>query len=194
MGITLPAYSTSAKEIAGTSVLAEMTLDFPNYRYVILEESLCTPIKSEWVHETGAFEYSYIARLSEPLLMSVNAFDGTKGNTVAYMANYSIVRNVYDSNASSVSATDGNYGTYASFGADSITVQKKLTIRKPFYTMKGNSSYFSSADWARVTDIRMQHHYALYRVPADATYWDGWTANMCVEKMNNDIANGGTLT
>ena len=173
--------------------MAEMTLDFSNYRYVVLEESLCTPIKSEWVHEAGAFEYSYIARLSEPLLMSVNAFDGTKEGTVANMANYAMIRNVYD-NSSNVSVTEGNYGTYASFGADSITVQKKLTIRKPYYTMRGNSTYFSSADWARVTDIRMQYHYALYRVPADATYLDGWTANMCVEKMKNDIANGGTLT
>lgn len=199
LGKTLPAYVTSAKEIMSTKNLATVQLDYSRYRYILLQEALSIPIKSEWVHEAGAFEYGYSMQISEPCFYLPNiykSFDGTMstyGNTF-YSINATDEKIAYDNSADYIYVGNMSYGIYPKCIPCSLASDQKLTIKSPTYYMRGSSTYFTSADWARVTDIRMQYYYALYRVAADATYLDGWTGNMFAEKIISDIANGGTLT
>ncbi|MBR1910379.1 MAG: hypothetical protein IJ821_07320 [Lachnospiraceae bacterium] len=207
LGITIPAYQTSYFQLVATNkVMDGVVIDVDNYDYFVHISALVYPIKSQIVHEAGAFEYHFMNQISNIRYIpagKIKSFDGTKSVSSANgdpeIRTYGA--NVYNASASAISTSDttsassltnGIYtaGTTVSFTKSS----KKLSITAPAFRMTGHSTQFNQTDWERVTDIRMQYKINVYRVPKSNNRLDGWELNMALENTFASIANGGTLT
>lgn len=201
--ITLPAYTTSAKQLYAPSAETQ-AIDRDNYRYFLMKRLLAIPVKSQWVHETGAFDYAFCLRYCEIAGLNnadIKSVDGTlnvgtglsdyrqtifvNNNTYEYPSGEGVVKLFEQGSATT--------GLYFQDQADTIS-SGNLSIKTPKLYFKGSANQYSSADWERTTDIRLQRIYELYRVPVAASDLDGWSMIMNRKRIMSAIANGGTLT
>lgn len=207
-GVTIPAYSTNAKTLRTGAALSETaSLNFGSYSYMMLIRCLVIPIYSDSSKGNGRQFYYAHSGFMPMTFIPKEAFDydgesGEVGSTSAQFdtpSQSSFRRLVYYSN-SHVRFVSSQYGAYVSASAPSVSVSGTypyntgtLTVTEPNFYIRGSSSYLNSTNWGKLTDIRYQYIYELYRVPATDTV-HGWEVESQFRHVL-DCANGnGTLT
>ncbi len=207
-GVTIPTYTTSNTTLKSGSSLTSESLNFADYSYMMLYRCLAMPIYSDSTKSAGRqIHYSYSGFM--PIVFipaSAFSYDGTtataSSNTSQFtsMSFSSFYRIVYCQNASSIRFTNQNYGAYLSAPSASITVSSTspydtatLSVTSPDLRIRGSNTYLNSTNWNKITDIRYQYIFELYRVPRSATV-HGWEHESQFRHIL-DCANGnGTLT
>lgn len=192
--LTIPAYSTTASTIKTYTNLSTYTIDPDNYLYQVLVRMMTIPTYNVATKGKGRIEYFVGAQAYELIVTpagevaalldgtanasSYVAFTGTKGfNRITYWSTASAVA-LYNS-----AAYGFNYGACAP--AISGT---KITLRSPYFTARGNTTYFTSTYMGAVTDVRLQYKVELYRTPKGNLNIDGWEANTQADHLYNCIA------
>lgn len=208
-GITIPAYTSADTTLKSRETIATESLDFANYSYFLLYRSLSMPIYSDSVISAGRNIYHAGSHVYRLMYVPFSAFDhggisahGTSNaNVFAVLGNNSFYRYAYYNTASSIRFTSGSYGAYSVLGttpsASASTTSPydtgTLKITAPDLKIRGNTNYLNSTNWAKITDIRYQYIFELWRVPASDSV-HGWEVESQFRHVL-DCANGtGTLT
>lgn len=199
LGLTIPAYSTSATTLKASTNIDTYTGDPLTYRYFITERMLTTPEYSITTCAKGRQEYSLgwaqYEWLYNPVGQMPTIIDPTKTYGVySQMQSSTLGREVYWSSASAVGVyTSSAYCANQAFAAPTITSNKTITIKSPSIAIRGHATYLTQTFFDAIEDIRCQYVIELWRVPLTGT--DGWAHGTQMDSIFNDIANnGGTLT
>lgn len=197
LGLTLPAYATSAKTINTGAALSPVTAMDLDYRYYVAYFCLSEPIYSTETKVKGRCEYGASAFIYEIALIPANAIqtlDGSKAyatRQIVAQSDGSIGRELYWTSATAIGvANNTTYGAYCSGQAPTIS-GTNLTVKAPIYGIRGNTTYMASGAWSSMTDIREQYVIEVWRAPADAC--DGWGLATAMLDILADIASGGDL-
>ena len=195
---TIPSYSTSSKTLhTGAALSTTYSLSY-DYNWFIVEKFLLTPVYNTAALAKGKPVYNASAYFYEIAEFPADTFSyGGKtvtSRSVTTNARGSVIRQPYYSSTSALSIyTAGSYGFGASAVAPSIS-SGTLTVSDPTITMRGSTTYFTSAVWGTVTDIRRQYRIELWRSPKDSYGVDGWEGYQTVMHIVNDAQGSGTLT
>lgn len=199
LGLTLPAYATSAQTIqTGANLTPTITINRTAYNYYIVMRGLAIPIYNTETKRKGRCEYGasiYLYELTNIPSGDIQTLDGSKTITAvnqAVTANGSGGRELYWSSATAIGVVNSvTYGAYVTGQAPAIS-STTLTIKEPNYGIRGNTSYMTSAAWAEITDIREQYVIEVYRAPK--TDIEGWGLTSSLMSILEDVRNGGSLT
>lgn len=177
LGLTLPAYKTSAQTIKTGGTLGTITVDF-NYDYFVTLRGIAIPIYSTETKVKGRCEYGASVYLYELAVLPANTIktlDGSKAITsrnVAAQAQGSSGRELYWTSASAIAvANNTTYGASVQGQVPTIS-GTTLTIKAPNYTIRGNTTYMTSGAWSSMTDICEQYIINVWRAPKAGT--NGW--------------------
>ena len=209
-GVTIPAYSTSAQTLKSGSTLTSESLNFADYSYTLIFRALAMPIYSDSTKGSGRFIYQATSYIYNFIYLPPSAFnhDGTTASTTANTQVYSALgeqstkRSVYYSSSSAIRFISNiTYGVNITVPpTPSITLSSTspyntatLSVTSPDLTVRGSNTYLNSTNWGKMTDIRYQYIFELWRVPQSATV-HGWEIESQLRHVI-DCANGnGTLT
>lgn len=197
LGLTKPAYKTSAQTIKTGAALSPVVAMDLDYRYYVAYFCLSEPIYNTETKVKGRCEYDASTFLYEIALIPANAIqtlDGTKSfatRQLVAQSNGSIGREVYWTSATAIGvANNTTYGAYCSGQAPTIS-GTNLTVKAPIYGIRGNTTYMTSGAWSSMTDIREQWIVEVWRAPAEACA--GWGLATAMLDILEDVRNGGTL-
>lgn len=207
-GVTIPSYSTTDTTLKSGAALTSENLNFSDYSYTLLFRSLSMPLYSDSTKSNGRQLYHAISFSYNFIYVPPSAFsyDGTTASANSSAQVYtafsgpSFPRLVYYGSASNIRAVNSNRGAYMLTPSITITLSNTspyntatLELSSPNMNIRGNSTYFNSTNWGKMTDIRYQYIIELWRVPASATV-HGWEVESQFRHIL-DCANGtGTLT
>lgn len=181
-GVTIPSYSTTAATlIASANLTPTFTTDYNNYDYIVITRTLTIPIYSTTTAVKGRVEYHASCVTSEYGRFASGTFKAINGSGKSYtttttqtMNSATMGRLIYWSSTSAITAySTVAYGTYQT--PQAITSgATAITVKSPACAVRGHTSYFTSAAWANMTDIRCQYVIELYRAPKNALGQDGF--------------------
>lgn len=181
-GITIPAYSTTAATIvAAASLTPTFTTDYNNYDYIVITRTLTIPIYSTTTAVKGRVEYHANIVSGEYSRFPSGTFKAINGSGKIYtttatstMTSAIMGRLIYWTSTSAISAySTSAYGTYQT--PQTITSgATSISVKSPVVGVRGHTSYFTSAAWANMTDIRCQYIIELYRAPKNALGQNGF--------------------
>ena len=187
-GWTIPAYATSAQTIhAAANLSPTVSVDFDNYRYIIVERFLSIPEYSVTTKGKGRQEYTFCNYVYEIGRAAANELatiiDPTKKITSVQnmISTNSLYRLLYWTSSSAIAlyATNG-YGVYMTPQAPSVS-GSTLTIKAPIFGARGSTTYFTSTYMNALTDIRYQYVIEVYRAPLDNLNVDGWEQDQMLQ-------------
>lgn len=197
LGLTIPAYKTSAQVIKNTSNLSPVIAMDLDYRYYVAALTLSAPTYSTETKVKGRCEYGASCYLWEVAVIPANTIhtlDGTKAfatQQIVVQANGSIGRELYWTSASAIGVNNATtYGTYATGTAPAVS-GTNLTAKTPAYGIRGNTTYMTSGAWSSITDIRNQWVVEVWRAPAEACA--GWGLATGMLDILADVNDGGTI-
>lgn len=181
MEITIPAYTTTATTLKASSELSETyTCDLDNYNYFILERMLTIPIYSITSKSKGRVEYHINSAMYEVTEIPANSFetilDGTKlaSRTTSMIAAGNFFRLFYWSSGTALAAqSTASYGTYQAVTAPTIS-SGVITMKTPVIGIRGHTTYFTSTYFNKVTDIRVQYVFEIWRAAKNNLNLNGW--------------------
>ena len=180
LGLTLPEYSTSRTNIVNGGTLATVTPDHANYFYLLTSEHLIWPIYTSNARANAKPVYFYRVQTKESCIYPPGTFvapDGTSNNATRTSGTVSGSDAVYVYYTSSALAHYSTGGVMTASTSDTIT-ESAIKIYTPYFYVQGSTTYFNSAAWAQMTDLRMQYAIRLYRLPRTAT-----TPGFCVTSL-----------
>lgn len=202
LGLTLPAYKTSAQVIhTGTALSPTITMDYTHYCYYILMRGLAIPQYNTTTKQKGRCDYGASSYLYELIEIPANTFktiDGTKTHTsrnAAVTASGSSGRELYWTSASAIGvANNVTYGAYVT-GQTPTLSGTTLTVKAPTYGIRGSTTYMTSGAWGTMTDIREQYVIEVYRAPKTTSQisLNGWQLSSNVSDVVWRASNGGHL-
>lgn len=198
LGLTLPAYSTSAKVIkTGAALTPTVTVDYTHYDYFITMRGLTIPQYNTTTKQKGRCDYSatsYVYELAVVPANEIHTIDGTKTYTsrnAVITAHGSAGREVYWTSATAMTvANNATYGAYCTGQAPAIS-GTTLTIKAPVYGIRGNTNQMTSGAWGTMTDIREQWVIQVWRAPSAELA--GWEHTNAIRSIFEDVRNGGDL-
>lgn len=199
LGLTIPAYATSAKTIlTGAALSPVIAMDRTNYSYYVTMRGLAIPQYNTETKVKGRCDYGETAYLYEVMYVPANEFetiDGSKAITAvnqAVTANGSSGREIYWTSASAIAvANNATYGAYVTGQAPTLS-GANLTVKAPIYGIRGNTTYMTSTAWGQITDIREQYVIQVWRAPRGDV--DGWGLLTSIRSIAENVRNGGNLT
>jgi hypothetical protein len=198
-GVTLPAYSTSQQTLkASITLLSSEGLDLDVHHFVVFQRMLTIPIYSEATIIKGREEFHenvYCYEIVNTPSGSIQSRDGevTTADVASIPSSYNGSRLVYYNSNLSLTARDGStYGATMTGGAVTLS-GSRLTVKSPSIRIAGNTTYFPSAVWDMLTDIRYQYVVELWRSNVDASE-PGWPISNGMHHIADCYKNGGTLT
>ena len=178
-GLTIPAYSTSAMTLKTATNIEQLNVDYNSYHYFVLVRMLSYPIYSTETPQKGRFEWHIMSYYYDVNQFPKNYFssfsDPSKKYSAALQAGNSCSAYIigYHASATSFTAARQNYGTYQT---PSVTIAATtITVKYPALLLRGSTTYFTSANWSLMTDIRYQSVINVFRAPRDGHGNDGWT-------------------
>ena len=176
---TIPAYSTSAQTvIAAEALTPTITLSYADYNYYVVERFLTIPIYNTTTKAKGRPDYCASSYLYE-----VNAIDGSTFKSVegtvytsrtTNVASQTWTRAPYWSSATALSMYTATSYTVSQVATAPAISSGVLTISTPSLQMRGSTTYFTSSNWGKITDIRRQYVIELYRAPRSEVNLEGW--------------------
>lgn len=179
--ITIPAYTTSSTTLQTSANLSPTyTLDLTSYDYCVVVKALTIPTYSITTKAKGRQEYSlnvYVYELEQIPANTIHAFiDNTKYITSDsyFWATQTHVREIYYSSGTAITAyASAAYGCNQTIIAPSLS-SSTLTLRRPTFIIRGNTTYFVNTFMNAVTDIRFQFVQDIWRAPKNNLNIDGW--------------------
>lgn len=202
---TIPSYTTTATTIhTGAAITPTQALDVENYRYFVLFRCVTIPIYNTDTKSAGRFDYSITSGRYEIVEIPGNVFTNLNGtkytsrNTTVYASGL-YYRSAYWTSASKWSMyTATSYGIHQTGTAPTLSsatsATPTLTIKDPNLIIKGSSTYLSSTNWGKMTDIRRQYVIELYRVSKATDDLGGWGIYSqylhiqdCIESTNHKL-------
>lgn len=199
VGLTLPAYNTTAQVIQASSDLDTYTVDYTNYNYYILERFCSTPTYNTAANAKGRVEYwfgSYCYEITEIPANSFATQSKSKYVTSRSVSLYSaggMPRLIYWSSSTALAAyATAAYGTYQTATAPTLS-SGVITLKSPAWGMRGHTTYFTQTYMDAVTDIREQYIIEVWRVAKGGSI-DGWGLGSQMQHIVSVINDTGTLT
>lgn len=197
LGLTIPAYATSAKTIkTGANLSPAVAMDL-DYVYYVAVFTLSIPIYDTETKAKGRCDYTAAAYLYEVSHFPASTFhtiDGTKAHAsrqLVVQANGSIGREMYWTSATAIGVNNANtYGANGTGVAPTIS-GTNLTAKSPTYGIRGSTTYMTSGQWSHITDIREQWVVEVWRAPAEGCA--GWGLSTAMLDIAQDVADGGDL-
>lgn len=197
LGLTLPAYKTSAQTIKATRNLTPaISVDYDTYCYYVLMRGLSTPVYNQEAKVKGMCDYTACTYLHEVAVVHANevhSMDGSKSFATrsAVAQTESIGRAVYWSSTSAIAvATANTYGTNITATAPAVS-GTAITCKHPVYGIRGNTTQMTSGAWSHMTDIREQWCIEVWRAPNENL--EGWELMNGIRSVLEDVRNGGKL-
>lgn len=163
LNITIPSYSTSAATLKNFGSVGTVATDVSSYYYIVTVQASAIPIYSNSTAAKGRFDKTVFVGTSELAYTISNWFDTSLGAS-ATIVSQSAAGQIYYTSATAQSRTTSNYGLYHTNVACTYT-SGSLTVNAPTLMIRGNTTYFTSAQWAYMTDIQYKRRIAVYRVP-----------------------------
>lgn len=179
LGITIPAYSTTAVTLIASEALSPTVALEDGYDYVVLERLLAIPEYNTNTVGTGRVEYTAVANVYEAIRVDpsqwVTLSTGQQLGSAAIVSNVLTTHRLFYWNASPSPAlyTSASYGISPSVSAPSYTT-RAITLRSPQLSIRGNATYLSQTYWNAMTDIRFQWVIDCYRIPRESLNFDAW--------------------
>lgn len=200
-GVTLPAYSTTAKVLKESEALSpEITIDTGSNKILIVERFLSIPEYSTTDIAKGRVEYTlgeavYEVTKVTPKSMKAIADNKGYGNNDRLLATASSGRVLYRTTETAVSVnTTGTYGPYQTAQAPTINYNS-ISVASPQFRVRGSTSYFTNTFMNALADVRFQYAIDVYKAPATGVKVIGWEHDQllchCIECANSA---GHTLT
>lgn len=195
-GITLPAYTTSAKSIKSSDTLETYTADFTTYNYYVLERFATIPTYSSTATAKGRQEYTVSSVLYEITDINANSFKiPVNGATVpstsksAISSTYNFM--IYWSSATGYSGyvyttAYGCYQTPVTPSVISVSTTHSISLSSPTVYMRGSTTYYNSTYWGYTTDIRAQYIIELYRSPKSNGV-NGWGLTSQMQRIADSL-------
>lgn len=207
--IAIPSYTTTDTTLKSGAAFTAESLNFASYSYLLLYRSLAMPIYSDSTKSIGRQIYYAHSQSYRFVYIPQGAFDhdGTSADTTASaqvfssIGNQSTNRLVYYNSASSIRLTNTRHAVSINLATNPTATSSStspydtgtLQITSPNLMVRGNSNYLNSTNWAKMTDIRYQYIFELWRVPQSNSV-HGWEVESQLRHIL-DCANGtGTLT
>ena len=199
-GITIPAYSTSAKTLkASTRLSPTITHDLENYDYYITQRFLAYPEYNTDVVAKGRVEFFAGAYTYEVVNIPPNTYVTASGKahtsrSSMITAVQQMIRGMYWTSATAIGLLTGSgNGTYMSVISPTIG-STVINIESPSLQIKGSTAILPSAVWSTMTDIRYQYIIEVWRAPIGNLNLDGWGVKQGSIHVAECWKNGGTLT
>ena len=199
-GVTIPSYSTSVKTLKASETLASgIAHDFSTYNYFFVCKGLATPVYSNEVPLYGRQYYGMKLSRGELYALSPSeAIDSMKYSSKKIIPTGTVntVIHVYnDSSAERVNVIGTAYG--ANFGSEQISMlatNYSMKASSPALRLQGHKTYFSSAVWACLEDVRYQYILELWRSPKGNLNIDGFNFYSLFKHVSDCYKGDGTLT
>lgn len=208
-GVTIPSYSTTDTTLKSGVAFTAESIDFSQYSYALIYRALSMPIYSDSIKSSGRQIYHAYSLFYTFMSIPQSAFDydGTSASAQSGASVYtassiqSYARAISYHSESSIWITPNNTGAYTALTTNpTATVSTtspyntgSITVTSPNLKLRGNSNYLNSTNFAKITDIRYQYIFELWRVPVSSTV-HGWEVESQFYHIL-DCANGtGTLT
>ena len=193
LGMEMPAYSTADKTIVtGATLSPTHTLDWVDYCYIVILRGLAYPIyntttKAKGMNELCVNGWQYECVDVPP--NTIHSIDKTKAITsrsAALTSMGSVGRTIYWTSSTAMTyVSNSTYGV--SIRAQAPTISSSvLTIKAPSYGYRCHTTYCTSANWAKITDIRYQWIIELWRAPKEYTA-DGFNLSQLVNHTVTDM-------
>ena len=193
-----PSYSTSAQTLVAAGDVGTYTCDLDTYNYSVVLLMLVKPTYSNAANAKGRVEYwmgsylydlcdipsgSFVAASGKEFAKRDATFSGNATGRLFYWTSGTAV-NVYST---------ASVGTYMTATTPAIS-SNTLTLKSPAIVVKGSGTYFTSAYFSDVTDLRCQYILKVYRSKKGDMNLDGWMATMIANHIMDCINNNsGTL-
>lgn len=197
LGLTLPAYATSAKTIkTGATLSPTVSVDYTHYCYYVIMRGIAIPQYSTTTKQKGRCDFgasTYLYELVEIPANTIKTIDGTKTYTSrnALLQASNIGRELYWTSATAIGVNvNTTYGAYVAGQSPSIS-GTTLTIKAPNYGIRGHTTYMTSGAWGTMTDIREQYVIEVWRAPKGEV--DGWQMSTNINNVIEAASNGGDL-
>lgn len=199
--VTLPAWKSTAATtiLASENLTPQITLDYENYDWFVLERFLTAPVYSTDTPAKSRNEYSIGSVMYELVSIPADSFKAANGTLYASRSvgtnAYTCYRLLYWSSASALGVyTSTSYGIHQVATAPSIS-SGKWTIKTPAVSFRGHSSYLTETVYGTVTDIRRQFAIEVYKAPKSNMNIDGWgLQQQAMRILGNVKSNNGVLT
>lgn len=200
--VTFPAYGTSATSLKASENLSPtLTISYADYDYRIIQRFLATPVyKDGTAIATGRLEYWIGCYVYDLVEIPANSFKAASGKlygsrTSGHYQCGQFYREIYWTSTSAITAYGtAAYGVYMTPQSPSISSSTE-TIKSPILYIRGHSTYFRSAVWNTIKDVRYQYVIDVYRAPKNNLNLDGFESRQqalhIIDCVNN---NNGTLT
>lgn len=209
-GITLPAFSTSAKYLkADQSVYEPIPVtDADEYTYFVFNRVLIIPEYSTNTLGSGRQEYglgfSMATIVDIPGTMIKGIADSTAHISTNWTGAFPLTnqagqhgqyrQNVYYNSAGALTSyriTNTAYGFYTDIPGVSYT-NSEISLTSPSCMFRGNATYMSQAYYDLVTDVRFQYVIDVIKVPHDSVigYVMPWNLISCAMDPSHSIAPG----
>ena len=197
--VTLPTYTTSATvAIASVALTSKVTLDVDNYNYYVVERCITLPSYSDDTKAKGRVDYDVSSICYEIVNIPANIHKTTTGDVyqsrnITVYATGALYRLIYWTSATAFAIYNSSYGIYQSGAAPTLSSATAsgptLTLKSPVLYMRGSTTYFTSAQWAKLVDIRRQWKIEVYRVQKNLFNVEGWINKQNMMHVLNDCAN-----
>lgn len=191
-GVTIPAYSTSTKTLKASASLTTVNLYLANNDYYVLERFLTIPTYNTTTKQKGRPVYQIYTMAYEITSTPGNTF---KDGSTSYASRLTSVttaggagRYIYWVSGTNISTVNTNsYGVYQTATAPTISSASSttptLTLKSPTLQIRGHASYFTSAVWSTLTDIRYQYKIEVYRIIKSTYNLDGWNLTTQLDRL-----------
>ena len=196
---TFPSYTSTATTIKTASSFESISIDLSTYDYFVMVRMLAYPIYNSTSVAKGRAEYYFGSTGYEVYYRPKNTLqalvNGTKKVTsdIYGTSTYStFYRTVYWSSGSTLTTSTSVYGPGYTTNPPTVSATA-LTVKEPTFTIRGNSSCFTSTYWGYMTDARYQYIIDVYKAPRTQTI-QGWAVSAGGASIVDAIVNnGGTL-
>lgn len=179
-GVTLPAYSTTAKTLKDSSALSpEITIDTGSNKILIVERFLSIPEYSPDDIGKGRVEYTLgeaVYEVTKVTPKGMKAIADNKGyeNNDRLLVTASSARVLYRTTETAVSVnTTGTYGAYQTPTPPTINYNS-IVVASPQLRVRGSATYFTNTFMNALSDIRYQYAIDVYAAPATGKSTRGW--------------------
>lgn len=205
-GVSLPAYTTSQKAILASTTLDDIiTTDFNLYDYIILTRCLVIPVYNSNQIVKGRQEYciqnftTEITNYPKGTFKAISTDDIARWLTraaenIRRVDTYTTVEDwrVYWATESDLrvyeSAVGGCYAIRPIHALPTAD-QSTISLKTPAINIRGNDTYFSSAAWSMLTDVRYQYIIDVYRIPRDKSI-KGWALGSAISNIAENVRSG----
>ena len=202
-GVTIGAYSTSAKTLLASQTLSDdtYTYSYSTHNAYLVIRMLAIPEYNVTTNAKGRVEYWESCCTYEFTDVPANTFKSIlnpdhkyASRHIATISSGNCPKLIYYSAANTITPYGtASYGVYETVTAPSVS-SGKVTFKSPAFGIRGHATYLTSTYYNAITDIRYQYVADLYLAPKGGMNYDGFDISQSLVNIANDVnSNNGKL-